>query len=214
MAHRAGNINHTSRIGIRSRSLALSLGCPIFAAFASVCAWPAVAADAPSSGAKSDWHPAVCPPPAESSTGPSSLQFEGPCTFEHKGIADCWLANDDFDAELWRATKNDNKLWFKLSVEHQVTPGHYKDNEMLLSVQDQKKIYRWRSEAVELTVGPGLEYIVVHDAHLPPEPVLVDCTGPMSNYQCAGRGDEPEVLKTDQVVSGKLFCKRVEKKED
>jgi hypothetical protein len=157
---------------------------------------------------RSEWRPTSCPVVPETGGGPGSLKVTGPCPFEHKGLAECEIHTDDYDADVHRKGRDGGPVLLHISVEHNIVPGSYKDNEITFSIQDKSKIYRWASKTVELTVGAGLETIDIHDARLEPEPVLVNCTGPLNNYQCDGRGDEEEVLKTFPVVSGTLHCKR------
>ena len=45
---------------------------------------PAHAADPAKPGAESAWRPSSCPPPAETTKGPSSLKVKGPCEFERQ----------------------------------------------------------------------------------------------------------------------------------
>lgn len=74
------------------RSIALTmLACGLAAAYD---AMPAHGADP---GAGKTWTPAACPPPPEATRGPSSLKITGPCAFEHRGIAECEIANDDYN---------------------------------------------------------------------------------------------------------------------
>jgi hypothetical protein len=40
------------------------------------------------------------------------------------------------------------------------------------------------------------------------EPLLVNCTGPMSNFQCEGLGEAKAFEGTTEVVSGTLRCEK------
>lgn len=168
---------------------------------------PAHAADAAKPGADSAWRPSSCPPPAETTKGPSSLKVTGPCEFEHRGMAECEIEHDDYNANFSRNAKDGNDVYVFISVEHHITPGRYKDNEVKLSVREKSNIYRWQTEKAEVTVGPGLKFITVHDAQLEPEPMLVGCSGPLGNYNCSGRGENESMLKSTVTVSGTIYCK-------
>jgi hypothetical protein len=122
-------------------------------------------------------------------------------------MAECEIEHDDYNANFTRKAKDGNDLHLLISVEHHITPGRYKDNEVKFSVREKSNIYRWDTEKAEVTVGPGLKFITVHDAQLEPEPVLVGCSGPLNAYNCSGRGDDESVLKTSVTVSGTIYCK-------
>ena len=171
-------------------------------------------ANAAEAAAKSEWRPASCPFPPGPSSGPSSIAVTGPCAFEHKGTATCEAKSDDYNVIFSRNAKGaGNTALLRISVEDYSGAGRYKNNEILLSVYDKTKMYRWTTEKAEITIGPDSEYLIVHDAKLEPEPVLVDCTGPHTNYNCRTRGDEPQLLKTFPVVSGKIVCEPAEAKK-
>src|SRR5262245_52285576 len=77
---------------------------------------------------------------------------------------------------------------------------------MFVSVQDKSTIYRWSSDEIEITVGLDVDYALLPTSRLEAEPLLMDCSGPMNNYQCGGRGEAKDLSGTALVVSGKLHC--------
>ena len=97
-------------------------------------------------------------------------------------------------------------LMLYINVERYHGAGEYKDAQMWVGVQGKKDIYRWSSDAVAITVGPNQAFAVLPTTRLDAEPLLVDCTGPIDNYQCSGRGDLQELLATAEVVAGTLQC--------
>jgi hypothetical protein len=158
--------------------------------------------------AKKPWRPAACPPVAERGTGPSSIKVTGPCAFEHKGEAECDAEYDDFLVKVFRPAKNSAQMMLLINVERYVGPRTYKGhNDMIVSLKDGSKIYRWSTAEYEVTVGPGSKSVTVKNVRLEPEPVLVGCTGPQDNFQCDGRGDDDELLSSLSTVSGTLYCK-------
>lgn len=159
------------------------------------------------------WHPGACPPPAERGAGPSTIKVTGPCGFQHKGEADCDADGDDLLVSVVRPAKNSAELMLFVNVERYVGPGEYKaPNDIFVSLKDGSKIYRWLSSRFDVTVGPGSKYIKFNDVRLEPELVLVGCTGPQTNYQCDGRGDEPEHMASVTTVSGTIYCKKARPK--
>jgi hypothetical protein len=166
------------------------------------------AAGPPRPAPAAGWHPAACPPPAERGGGPSSLKVTGPCAFEHKGAAACEPVGDDFYVTIVRKAKNAAELMFFVNVERYVGPGNYKaPNDVLVSVKDGSKIYRWWTNQYEVTVGPGSKYVTLKDVRLDPELVLVGCTGSQLNFQCDGRGDEPGQMESAPIATGTIYCK-------
>ncbi len=153
----------------------------------------------------SGWHPEVCPPPPEEGTGPSSLTVTGPCAFEHHGAVSCESTGDDFIVTMVRPAADGAQLMIYLNVEHYTGPGSYEDAQMFLSVQHNTFIYRWSNDSFPITVGSGEAFAVLPTTRLDAEPLLIDCTGPMTNYQCSGRGDSA-IEMTTEVVSGTLRC--------
>ena len=154
----------------------------------------------------SEWRPAGCPPPAEGAQGQSRLVVSGPCAFRHQGAFNCERIHDDFYISMSRKAANGSTLMVFINVEKFNGPGDYKNAEMYLSVQDRSSIYRWSSQDVALTIGPGEAFAMLPTTRLEAEPVLVGCTGPMTNYQCSGRGELEALLGTAEVLSGKMHC--------
>ena len=57
---------------------------------------------------------------------------------------------------------------------------------------------------MNITVGPDEKYAVLPSTRLDAEPVLVNCAGPMDNFQCSGRGDAQAILSTAHVAAGTM----------
>ncbi len=132
----------------------------------------------------------------------------GPCAFEHKGEAECEAEFDDLLVTVFRPAKNAAEVMLFINIERYVGPRTYKGhNDMRVSVKDGSKIYRWTTAEFEATVGPGSKFLTFKNVRLDPEPVLIGCTGPQTNFQCDGRGDEDEIMRTITTVSGTLYCK-------
>jgi hypothetical protein len=166
------------------------------------------AADSARPAASPGWRPPACPPLPERGSGPSSVKVMGPCAFEHKGEAVCDASGDDLLVTVVRKARNGAELLFFVNVERYVGAGHYKaPNDVLVSLKDGTKIYRWWTNQSEVTVGPGSRFVTLKDVRLEPELVLVGCTGPQLNYQCDGRGDEPELMETSTIATGTIYCK-------
>lgn len=166
------------------------------------------AASAPSTASKSaaPWRPVGCPPPLETARGQSTFSVTGPCEFEHHGEVACEAAGDDFLVTMSRPGARGSTVMVFINVEKYKGPGDYDGAQMFLGVQDKKNIYRWSSEELKITVGEGERFTTLPRTPLPAEPVLVECTGPMTNYQCAGRGEDAAMEATVAVVSGTLQC--------
>ena len=177
-----------------------------------VClAWAAGAlpfADAAPTVTAGPWRPAACPPLAERGSGPSNLKVKGPCGFEFRGLATCEKEGDDLLVSVVRDAKNAAEVMLYINVERYVGPGTYKPpNDIWVSLKDGPTIYRWLNNSFEVTVGPGSKYVTLREVRLDPELVLVGCTGPQTNYQCDGRGDEPRHMQTVTTVAGTVYCK-------
>ena len=148
-----------------------------------------------------------CPPPADAAGGPSTLKVTGPCPFEHRGTFAYERAVDDFYLSMTRKAARGATLTVFVNVESYKGPGTYKAAQMWIGVQDKTSIYRWSSDALDITIGPDEAYALLPDASLQAEPVLVDCTGPMTNYQCGGRDISKKMITgTVQKAAGKLMC--------
>ena len=185
------------------------LGCALafVAALATVHSEATAAPAKPAPAAKA-WHPAACPPSAAAAQGASSLKVSGPCAFEYTGQADCFAEFDDLTLSATRNAKNGAELMVYLNVERYVGAGRYKaPNDLFVSLKDKNRIYRWSGNDFEVTVGPGSKTVTVHHALLTPELPLVGCSGPQTNYQCDGRGDDPGHMASVTMVSGTISCK-------
>lgn len=112
----------------------------------------------------------------------------GACAFEHKGSFTCEALGDDLYISVSRRAAHGGTLMAFVNVEQYKGPGRYKNAQMFVSVQDKSTIYRWSSDEIDIEVGPDVEYAVLPTSRLEAEPLLVECTGPMNNYQCGGRG--------------------------
>jgi hypothetical protein len=145
-----------------------------------------------------------CPPPPEDTSGPSTLTVTGACAFQHQGTFACEASADDFYISASRKAARGATLLVYINVEQYKGPGAYKDAQMYIGVQDKTSIQRWSSDTVDITVGPGEEFAVLPSTRLQAEPVLVGCTGPMTNFQCGGRDTTFEAPPA--VASGTLRC--------
>ena len=181
---------------------------PVCLAVALGAMQPAHAAPPSRPAAAGSWRPPACPPPAEQGEGPSSVKATGPCAFEHRGEAVCEYTGDDFYVTVVRKARNGAELVFYVNVERYVGPGKYKaPNDVLVSLQDGSKIYRWWTNEFEVTVGPESRYVSLHEVRLEPELVLIGCTGPQLNFQCDGRGAESKNMETISIATGAIYCK-------
>ncbi len=152
--------------------------------------------------------PAGCPPEPEALLkGPSVLTVAGPCAFDHHGAVNCEILPDDLIMTVTRKGANGATVMVYVNVERYHGPGRYNDSQMFVGVQNTSQIERWSNDNVSLTVGPDRKYIDLESTSLPAEPRLSDCTGPMTNFQCAGRGTAASVIDAAPVtVSGRLVC--------
>jgi hypothetical protein len=110
-----------------------------------------------------------------------------------------------------RPAEGGASLVLYINVEHYKGPGNYEGAEMFVGLQDATTIYRWSSDQVPITVGPQEEYAILPTTRLEAEPLLVDCKGPQTNYQCGGRNEAAPINGTVQVVAGKMQCGSVAK---
>jgi hypothetical protein len=155
-----------------------------------------------------NWHPPGCPPPAETGKGSSNVTVTGPCAFTHTADAECDAEGDDFLVTVVRRGRNSAELVLFLNIERFVGPRTYKaPNDMWLSLKAGSNIYRWSTNDYVATVGPGSKSVTFKEVRLEPEPLLVDCTGPQTNYQCDGRGSDTNLDASMTIVSGTIHCK-------
>jgi hypothetical protein len=201
-------MKRTSACFRRKWKFAMAMAIPVCLAMAAGAMQSASAAAPAPPKAAEKWRPSACPPLPEQGSGPSSIKVTGPCAFEHKGEAECEWTGDDLLATVLRKARNGAEVMFHVNVERYVGPGKYKaPNDVLVSLKDGSKIYRWSTNEFELTVGPESRYVVLRDVRLDPELVLIGCTGPQWNFQCDGRGDEPEHMKTLSIATGTIYCR-------
>ncbi len=152
------------------------------------------------------WRPDGCPPPPEDGSGPDLFTVTGPCKFEHRTPVACESLADDFLMTMSRPGAHGSTVMVYINVEHYSGPGNYDGTQMFVGVQDKTNIYRWSSDDMKITVGAGEAFAVVPATTLTAEPLLVQCTGPMNNYQCAARKEATAIEGTVEVVSGTLRC--------
>src|SRR5262249_46236343 len=129
-----------------------------------------------------------------------------PCAFEQRAAVSCEALADDFIVVATRPAKNGATIMIYINVEKYTGPGEYTEAQMFVGVQDKQNIWRWSSDNVNITVGKDEAFSELPPTKLEAEPMLVHCTGPMNNYQCEGRGDEPAFEKTIVTISGRLQC--------
>jgi hypothetical protein len=154
------------------------------------------------------WSPPGCPPPPDVAEGPSSLVVTGPCAFAHKSEVDCEVTPDDMLVTLSRKAAHGATLMIYLNVEKYHGSGDYDEAQMFVGVQDRSSIYRWSSDSVHVTVGPGEAFVTFPATKVDAERQLIQCTGPMTNYQCGDANGLSPILNTAEVVTGTLSCKK------
>ena len=153
-----------------------------------------------------EWRPVGCPPPPENLPGSSTLKVSGPCSFEHRGTFACEAIHDDFIISASRKAAGGASLMIYINVERYKGPGSYEGAEMFVGVQDATSIHRWSSDQVSITVGAAEAFAILPRTHLEAEPLLVDCSGPQTNYQCGGRSDTAPINGTVEIIAGTLRC--------
>ena len=136
--------------------------------------------------------------------------MQGPCEFQHQGLASCQAIGDDFLVALTRKAKQGTLVTF-INVEHYQGPGSYEGSQIFVAVQNGTTIHRWSSDTISTVVGPGEAFLDISKSRLELEPTLQDCStliGPASGYQfqCGARGFANAAGNTDEIVSGKLQC--------
>ena len=153
-----------------------------------------------------DWRPAGCPPPSEEATGPGRLIVSGPCAFEHQAAVSCEILPDDLIIAVTRKGARGSTVMVYLNVEKYTGPGTYDEAQMFVGVQDATTISRWSSDMVALTVGKNGDFVELPATRLEAEPMLLQCSGPMTNFQCEARDSLDAMEKTVETVSGTLYC--------
>ncbi len=164
------------------------------------------AARAEEPSAAAPWQPSGCPPPPEASSGRSNFTASGPCAFEHRTEVACEALEDDFLVTLTRKAAGGGTLMVFINVEFYKGPGDYTGAQIFLGLQDKKNMYRWSTDTMTATVGKGEAFITMPETRLQWEPAYLNCTGPMTNYQCEGRGAMSDLPITTETISGTLHC--------
>ena len=159
----------------------------------------------PAAARAEPFHLSACPPPPEESDGPSSLDADGTCAFQHHNPVGCESLGDDFIVVASRKA-GDATLMVYINVEKYAGPGPYTEAQMFIGVQDKLNIWRWSSDDVNITVGGGEKFVDLPPTRLDAEPMRTNCTGPMTNFQCEAIGESPGFEHTFEMVSGKLQC--------
>lgn len=152
------------------------------------------------------WRPDGCPPLPIDATGSDVLSVEGPCTFEHRAPVACEALADDFLVTMSRKGALGSTVMVYINVEKYKGPGHYDGAQMFVGVQDKTNIYRWSSDEVTITVGENEAFTVLPRTKLTAEPLLVRCSGPMTNYQCGAVEFSTAIEDTVTFVTGTLRC--------
>lgn len=157
-----------------------------------------------------------CPPPPEDAAGPSRFAASGPCEFRHEGAVSCESIQDDFIVAMTRKAKNGGTIVIYLNVEFYHGPGTYDGAQLFVAAQGGTNILRWSNDEVRATVGPQEAYVVLPEAKLELEPLLMGCDaliGPGTNhqYQCRDRGDIMFPVDGAEVISGMLRCANLRK---
>lgn len=163
-----------------------------------------------------DWYRQFCPPPEETSGGPSHFQATGPCGFQHRSAVTCEASPDDFIIGFVRKALNGATLAAYLNVENYHGPGSYEGTQIFLAVQSGQAIYRWSSDNAHAIVGPGEAYLTLGQTSLEAEPMLLACSeliGPKTNYQfqCGSRSSQIAIRSEAEVISGNLACGHLHK---
>ena len=154
------------------------------------------------------WHPPGCPAGAGGPKGQTKMKIGGPCEADWTTDADCENEIDDLTFTARRKVKDGAEMIVYINVERYAGAGRYKPpNDVYVSVMKDKTIWRWSSNDFEATIGPGSKYVEVTNVRLEPELLLVGCSGPQTNYQCDGRGDDPKHMAAITTLSGTLYCK-------
>lgn len=114
------------------------------------------------------WRPNLCPPPPEPKRGAGTFVAKGACNFEHHGTVDCTALGDDFIFSTSRPARQGATLIIYVNVEGYHGPNNYDYAQMLVTVQDFKGWYRWRSFTLSVTVGEGEKFVNLQPTRLDP----------------------------------------------
>jgi hypothetical protein len=162
----------------------------------------------PRGSAPAAWRPPGCPPAPQSATGEAVVSLTGPCAFEHREPVSCEATPDDFLVTMSRRGAGGTALMIFINVEKYAGPGKYDGGQMFFGIQDKTNVFRWSSDDVTATVGPGEATLILPATRLEAEPLLVKCSGPMTNYQCDGREDASAIDGTVEIVGGTFMCEK------
>jgi hypothetical protein len=94
------------------------------------------------------------------------LVADGACKFEQHGDVDCESLDDDFILQTSRPSAQGATLSVYVNVEKYRGPGDYDEAQMLVSVQDPKGLFRWRSDQVVVTVGKDEKFVKLRPVRL------------------------------------------------
>ena len=153
----------------------------------------AAAAEPASSSSVEEWRPNGCPPPADATTGASSLAATGPCTFQQQRPASCVSVADHFVMTIARKAANNATLMMYINVDGYHGPGSYEGAEIFAGVQDATSVSRWSTDDAKITVGPGEAYSIIPATELDAE-----------GAEASGANSDPG--GTADVISGTLAC--------
>ena len=115
-----------------------------------------------------EWHDEFCTLPSQE--GSSDLTVTGPCSYHQVGNVRCTADQDDFLVMVKREAPRQATLTLFINVEKYTGPGDYKENQMFIALNNGKTGYRWSSDNVTVTVGPGAKYVEFPKNFLPGEP--------------------------------------------
>ena len=141
-------------------------------------------------GATRLWRPELCPPQPETlGESVSTLVFGGPCAFEHHGLVQCRIAQDDMHLLLTRSAADGASVNLIANVERYRGPGRYEETQTQMIVADRGTLFRWSNAFVTVTVDAGETSVVFSRVTLEPE----------------GGGSSDRV----ETIEGRATCSRV-----
>jgi hypothetical protein len=118
------------------------------------------------------WSPAICPPPAESRTGLSTLVGTGACAFQQQGPATCTLTDDDLLMLVTRPMPDDSLFMIYLGVENFHRGKDNTDAQIVVGVQSPQGLYRWATDQARVTNAADERSVTIAETHLPAVPPL------------------------------------------